>query len=348
MTSNGSLTDCSMSNSRTVADTLLQAFTADELTRLRDNPFAAISEVHPQVRIQVVDYQLASDCSVEGEYHEPTRHITVHQASSYRRTKFTALHEFGHDQARHTDAVARLLATQVHEGGLRFEESVANAFAAAILVPEFVVDDVVGNTALTADTVVALFRDERIAGSREACCVRVAQRMRGNGYVLLAQADHLLFVAAVGSTYAVASGAMQGHDHLVARAGTSGRATADAVTLRHRTGTYTPPFAGQAVEDDGFVFAVLTDATRLPWGGWTPPVDRRPNAPEVFCEECDAVSEAWQRCEAAPSHRVCSTCGWCLCRATAPRVAEQQCNRCFLTKRIDLFVSGSTTCLDCD
>lgn len=196
---------------------------------------------------------------------------------------------------------------------------------------------------------IALFNHRGVSGSREACCVRMAQRMRGSGYVLLCEGDRVLFSAAVGSAYSLRRGAVQDPDHLVCLAADRGSAVSDVVRLKHPSGSETPAFAGQAVLDDGYVFAVLTDSTTPPWGLWRPPRNRAArsaNPPEVFCQECDEFSEGWQRCDTAPSHRVCSTCGWCACRAPKTRVAEKRCDTCTMMRRIDLFPGGGNTCVD--
>lgn len=244
--------------------------------------------------------------------------------------------------------MARAIAQLSEAAGRRFEEEIVNAFAASILIPDEVVDAVLEDKPPTADAVVQLFHDPRVAGSREACCLRVAQRMRGEGYVILAEDGIIRFCATVGGTYSVARGTEQDEANLIRRAADTGRATDNNVTLRHASGALSPAYAGQAVADEGYVFAVLTDATNLPWGGWIPPRSRAwGEPPEIWCQECDEVTEAWQRCETDPSHRVCSICGWCECRAPNAKVPEKTCRSCFLPKHVELFTGGSEICDDC-
>ena len=100
-------------------------------------------------------------------------------------------------------------------------------------------------------------------------------------------------------------------------------------------------------DTDGYVFAILTDSTNPPWGPWRPPTKPQWEAPEIYCADCDAVSEFWQRCETNSSHRVCGACGWCECRQARSKVAERACTVCFTRKRVDLFEPGATTCKDC-
>jgi hypothetical protein len=332
---------------RALAATLCSTFDEDELDLLREDPFEAMSLVVPDVRIELVDRLNATDCSVEGVYAESSRSITVQRAASFRRTRFTALHELGHDQARHSDDVAREIAQLTEEAGRRLEEKIADAFAAAVLIPESAVDDVLAGRAPKAQDVVDLFNHPGVAGSREACCVRMAQRMEGRGYVVLAEGDKVRFCATVGDVYRVARGASQPVGHLILKAADRGTAHDDNTRLRHISGGETPEFYGQAVSDDVYVFAVLTDSNTPPWGEWRPPRRTAASAPEMFCPDCDEISEAWARCDVDPSHRVCSTCTWCECRVPKVRVAEKRCGSCGTLKRVDLFEDGSELCVDC-
>ncbi len=328
---------------------LTRSFGAEELIALRDDPATAIRAVVPEVTVHVQDAPVDSACGVEGMYHEPSRTITVQRARSERRTRFTALHEFGHDQARRDIDVARRLARASSDGGRRLEERIADAFAAEILIPEDIVVAVLGDKAPTAVAVADLFDHYGVGGSREACCVRAAQRMTGSGYVLLAEGNVIRFCATVGGAYAVRRGSRQPEGHLIVNAGDRGNAVSDHVRLRHPSGSETPEFSGQAVRLGNYVFAVLTDATSPPWGGWHPPRDRQARsagAPELDCPDCDTVTEAWKRCDTDPTHRVCSSCGWCACRRPKAKVSEKQCDTCFLMRRVDLFPDGGTTCVD--
>ena len=329
---------------------LASSFSVEDRRQLSEDPIAAIPALVPGVTVTLQDDPIGGGCDVEGLYHERTRSITVQRALSARRTKFTTLHELGHDQARRDFDVARRLARAGDEAGRRLEERIADAFAAEILIPTAVVDEVFGDGPPTARAVVELFHHSRTAGSREACCVRAAQRLGHNGYVLLAAGDEIRFCAPVGSAYRVRRGSRQPEGHLVTRAAERGYAVSDHVRLRHPSGFETPEFSGQAVADGDYVFAVLTDATSPPWGGWNPPRDRSARsatAPEIDCPDCDAVTEAWSRCEEQPSHRVCSECGWCECKKPQAKVAEKMCTQCFATKRADLFDDGNPVCRDC-
>jgi len=330
-----------------LAAVLCSVFDCDALDLLREDPFEAMSLVVPDVRIELVERLNASDCSVEGVYTESSRSIAVQRANSHRRSRFTALHELGHDQARHTDDVAREIAQLSEEAGRRFEEKIADAFAAAVLIPDSAADDILEGRAPKAQDVADLFNHFSVAGSREACCVRMAQRMRGTGYVVLAEGDTIRFCATVGGAYRVSRGTVQPDGCMIARAAERGAAQDDNARLRHASGAETPEFYGQAVSDGIYVFAVLTDSNTPPWGEWRAPRTATATAPELFCPDCDEINEAWLRCDTDPSHRVCGTCSWCECNAPKVRVAEKRCDSCRTLKRVDLFAAGSEICVDC-
>ena len=334
-----------MAEAERLAQLLYNQFTEPQLERLRDDPFGAIPEVAPGVRIELAVSVRGFDCSVPGRYVQANRHISVESSTSARRTKFTALHELGHDQARrHRDVALRL--AQLRDAGLRLEEKIADAFAAMILIPASAVDEVLGQRAPTARDVVKLFEHDDVAGSREACCVRIAQRMSGNGYVLLCQEHLILFCAPAGSAYRVRRRTPQDQGHFITRAANGGAITGNHVRLRHATGTLTPEFSGQAVAADGYVFAVLTDASTLPWGGFRLPRTgdaARPQLPEIWCDDCDDACDAGRRCDRDRSHWVCGRCGWCECRRPSP-VAEKTCTVCWQIKAAHLFPDGGDVC----
>lgn len=124
-----------MPDARTLARVLCETLDPDELEILREDPFEAIPLIECDVTIKLVAYEPGEGCSVEGVYYEPTRSITVQAARSPRRTRFTAIHEFGHDRCRHVMEVARHLAAFSEAASRREEERIADAFAGAVLIP---------------------------------------------------------------------------------------------------------------------------------------------------------------------------------------------------------------------
>lgn len=335
-----------MSDPRSLAAILCGELSRDDLDILREDPFEAIPLIDEQVSIRLIDHEPAAGCSVEGLYHEETRSIDVQRANSSRRTRFTAIHEFGHDRCRHNREVARYLAS-LTKTTRTTEERVADAFAGEVLIPDAALDAVLAGKEAQAHHLVELFHRDDVGGSREACCVRVAQRMRGNGYVVLCEGDVLRFCAAVGTSFRIARGTAQATVGLLRRAAEHGSATDTDTRLQYPDGRLTEAFAGQAVTDGMYTFAVLTDSTRPPWGGWIVPRRPESEAPEIFCADCDEISEAWQRCDTDWRHRRCSTCRWCECRTPKVKIAEQVCDVCTTLRRWDFFPSGGTVCKDC-
>jgi hypothetical protein len=269
--------------------------------------------------------------SVEPTAHTVHRHPRVRPSSSAPRRRRRPSH----------------LAALQADASRRAEERVADAFAAAVLIPDGAVDEVLNGSAPTAQHLVDLFHRSDVAGSREACCVRIAQRMTGNGYVILAEGNRLRFCAVVGSAYAIRRGTEQPGVGLLRIATEQGTSTDPNTKLQFPDGRFTGEYAGHSVADGLYTFAVLTDSSTPPWGGWIAPRRSEGEAPEIFCLECDEVTEAWQRCDTNSAHRVCSVCGWCECHTPRVRVAERRCDVCTVLKRVDLFPDGGSTCRDC-
>jgi hypothetical protein len=335
-----------------MAEVLAAGFSADQRAALADDPFAAIPKLSDlTIDVRESNRAASSACSVEGLYLEDGR-ITVMRAMSQRRTKFTALHEFGHHLARNTAEMARALASayRVSDRHSRnLEERIADAFAAELLVPSADAAALLAGRDPTAGDVRDLFVVSE--GSREACCVRMAQHMRANGYVILAEDRVVRFCALVGDAFPLRRGVIQDEEHLLARASRTGESHMDQVRMRHVSGVQTREFGGHAVvAEDGYTYAVLTDTTRPPWGGWRTPGDEYPAGIDMECDGCGQEVAAWKRCSTCGSP-VCPRrdCGWCSCEAPRrARVATKRCQgTCQLTKRFDLFPPGSNICIDC-
>jgi hypothetical protein len=335
-----------------LAETLAARFSTEQRAALASDPFVAIPEL-TGLTIDVRDSTSAasSTCSVEGLYLEDGR-ITVLRAMSPRRTKFTALHEFGHHLARNSAETVRELASahRVSDRHSRnLEERIADAFAAELLVPSADAATLLDGHPPTAGNVRDLFVVSE--GSREACCVRMAQHMSANGYIILAEGRLVRFCALVGDAFPLRRGVAQDENHLLARAASIGEARMDQVRMRHASGVQTREYGGHAVlADDGYTYAVLTDSTRPPWGGWRPPGDEHPAGIDMECDGCGREVAAWKRCSTCGGP-VCprQECGWCSCEAPRrARVAMRRCEgACQLTKRFDLFPPGSNVCVDC-
>jgi hypothetical protein len=284
-----------------------------------------------------------SGCSVDGSYQEgPPPRITVALAASTGRRNFTILHECGHDRAQSDPEVINLLAAEP-DGGSRLEEQIADAFAAQLLLPDSLVDEVIGERGPTATEVADLF--DRSQASREACCVRAAQRIAGAGYVMLAEAGTARFTATVNTPYRVARGTPQGDDHLVSRAGRLGAACGEA-RVRFRSGAVSDPMHADAVARDGYVFAVFV-AGRAAWQPLSI-LSERPGPVQHYgsCPFCHDDFSTWEQpCSACGDLR-CPNCGQCSCAPAAPR-GGRECTKCHMVQPRHLFRGGSTICNEC-
>lgn len=280
-------------------------------------------------------------CGVAGRYYESRRLIAVDGRSVPTRQRFTLLHELGHQLAYDHDSVADLLEeTPLDEA----EEDFCDAFAAAILLPDKLVDQHIGDEGPTAQQVVDLHRAS--TASREACAIAAAQRLPGAGYVVVAQRDGTVQFAARSLTpYRIARDTPQ-PGSVLAHAGSSGRARSERTTLAYRRGGRTDPYAADAVRDDGYVFAVLTRG-RPPWesGLWLP-LDETPDAVQAMCgrPQCGHEWLAYGNpCPRCGEHR-CPGCGNCGCGS--PTTQEGTCVVCgLLTPAHRLDDDG--VCTDC-
>jgi Zn-dependent peptidase ImmA (M78 family) len=100
---------------------------------LSNDPFRVL-ETQRDVAVEYTE-ALPDDCSVFGYYRPSPATIYVHQSVSLERDNFTILHEFGHHvQRQHLEWADLWLALPDREGML-VNETVADSFAAEVLVP---------------------------------------------------------------------------------------------------------------------------------------------------------------------------------------------------------------------
>jgi Zn-dependent peptidase ImmA (M78 family) len=296
--------------------------------------------------IQVVfrpEAAVRSGCSVDGSYQEgPPPRITVATSASAGRRNFTVLHELGHDRARNDPEVVNLLAAEP-DGGGQLEELIADAVAAELLLPDTLVNEVIGERGPTAAEVADLFG--RSQASREACCVRAAQRITGAGYVMLAEGGTARFTATANTPYRVARGTPQGEDHLVAQAARVGVARGEA-RVRFRSGAWGDPMHADAVARDGYVFAVFV-AGRAAWQPLSI-LSERPGPVQYqgSCGFCHDDFSTWKRPCSACGDPFCPSCGRCSCAPATAR-GSRECTSCHLVQPGHLFRGTSTVCADC-
>jgi len=311
--------------------------------RLAEDPFSAIPACFGVPVEQV--HAVTGPCSDEGDYREDPPRIRVVERDSQPRMKFTAIHELGHHLLRDDHLVVTAL-LDCHDvtQSVRLEETIANAFAAEILVPAARAAAVLDGRQPTAADVVNLFG--KCHGSRTACCIRAAQLLRADGYVTLSRDDVLTFAASSGGSYQMGRDIPQGSEHLLARAARLGLARGVA-RLRHTKGSRTREYHLDALRDDsderGWVFAVLTADQKPPWGPWGQ-LDPDQAPPEFTCAGCGELVETWQKCDRCEKPKC--ECGACGCGRRAA-VETRLCTVCWLWKPASLFIGTGTECRDC-
>lgn len=316
--------------------------------RLRDDPVVEMQTWDDELAVQIVpQYRLRGSCSVLGQYADSTEPPTLSlvASGSHGQRRFTALHELGHhEQAGDAPWFDEALSQQ-SDLGQRLEEQVCDSFAAEVLLGQDVVDRVLGDVDPTAESVVAL-RDASGA-SGAACCVRVAQLLRCEGFVLATDlAGELFFVAVNGSTwYRPKRGTRQGDDSLAVRAASLGLARDEDSFIQYGTGSRVVHLRGDAVRSGSVVYVVLRDG-RAPWQT----TDLGPHAAwEVPDRNCHACGEVLEYPGDAPCPECrrprCPACGAACasCKPTADRI----CKKCKYTWARARFPADGEVCADC-
>lgn len=319
---------------------------ADDLTEahrhaLATEPAASIEHAYG---VQVT-YHLPSrqaGCSIDGIYRPHPPRISVAQTIRSRET-FSLLHELAHHLQRHSYTVMRALQqSKTAHARKALEEDVCDAFAAEILLPPTLVDEVLDGGEVSAQALATLAG--RSQASRAACCVRLAQRLRGDGYVVLAAVDgSLQFCAAAGDAPRVARNAAQAEQTALTRAASSGRAR-ELDRLTHRSGWQTPAMFTDAVRDGDSVYAIYqTDSPS--WAVGPIPSDQQfALPPQRTCEYCGTDHHS----RAAACHQcgvpACPHCHRCACQ---PQVTVYICQGCWLQKPAAEFPTERPLCTDC-
>jgi hypothetical protein len=303
---------------------LAVALDADVGDLLREDPIEAVPLVFG-IPVVVSDRASAgSSCSVAGSYtSEPTPEIRVGQFASRGRTLFTTLHELGHHLVREDDEVQDWCWATRHDDA---EDLVVNAFAAAVLMPSALVDEHITARGPTARAVASLFG--AATASREACCVRAAQRLTGAGAVVLAAGSTIQFAACRALPYRIGRDLEQDAGGFFDTAGRSvSTHRDDHVRVRFRRGHLSDPLFGDAVVDGDYTFAVLAEH-RPAWLDFSVRTSHEArDVDDVDCQYCDFVFEnVWRqpcrRCGARP----CPRCDRCACEA--PERTERRCAVC--------------------
>ncbi len=292
------------------------------------------------ITVNYVGASSPSRCSIDGTYIAKPPTITIATSASTGRERFSLLHELGHHLQRNDfDSIDVL--NRAGKGRRTLEEDICDSFAAEILLPKPDVDDALDGQLPSVEALVRLYKDH--SASRAACCVRIAQRLRSSGYVLLTDAEgHVAFAATAGDALPLARGTQQ-VDELFVEA-LSGRRTRGKMRVTYPSQWQSPVYFGELQQVDGWVFGVLQDQ---PPAWQVVPLkgdELKPSPGTIECGHCGETFTGWKPpCERC-GVRTCTHCGRCDCtKAPAPRT----CQGCWLLLAPSRFPDDGPFCLDC-
>ena len=318
------------------ADQLIVTIDQDRLPHLAEDPLSVIPELYG-LKLKLVPE--TDDCPLHGTYFAGTRSMTVAKTASRGRVRFSALHELGHHLI---DVAGMRLDLEDFEEPGQVEEAVCDEFAAAILLPDEMVDEHIPETGPTAADVIALW--EASHASRAAACVAASRRLLSPGYVMLCNLGATaLFTAAHRTRFGVRADTPQGPDSIPAKAARNGSTYRGEGVLTFPSGSQSPTVQGDAAVSGDYVFCVFI-TTKAPWKKLNLIAEKKAKRAPKPCPRCEEPFVHWDNmiCKRCGEHR-CPHCGDCGCPNVAPE--EATCQNCFLTKSARLIVDG--VCTDC-
>jgi len=321
------------------------------LARLAADSRAAIESCGLQV-VPLAAFEVDGECACDGIFHAgPPPAIAYRPTPRSRRGLFTLLHEFGHYLVKSRDDILSELADIGDDGGRQIEERVCDSFAAGVLIPDDIVMDVLADGKPLAKHLGEIYG--RTKGSREACAVRMAERLPYFGYVAVADpgSQTVRFASPSRATpYPWRRGTRLSKDHALVR-------TAELGTYRGQAYVEWPSGDKQqlwidAVRFEEEVHAVLTQ--RRYWEGTGLSFIEggvhaaRPSSYSGVCPHCK--SQTWgTRLHGVCGELWCRRCKRCSCDAPpALQAATQMCTTCGLIKRSNLFRQQNSVCVDCE
>lgn len=313
---------------------------------LRDDPCAEISSWSEVELHYVPSVDTDGGCSVAGAYVWDTTPpvLAVADAASPGRRAFTVLHELAHHLQQNDVELAQALLDAGDRGRL-LEEAVCDALAAAVLLPDGLVDEHLGAEGPTVEALNSL--NGASIASRAAVCVRAAQRLRSPGQVVLLDYDGQVQFAAARGVPPVKRGSNQASARVIQDFLGSSRTRKGRTRLQYSRGIRGQELFVQVGDLDGYVVAVLmTD--RPPWETdfRLPSRDDTPLGRFWLCEQpgCDFQGQIFE----APCSRCrqpkCPECGWCSCGRGVP---ERTCTSCFQMQPVQAFDGDASVCQNC-
>lgn len=290
----------------------------------RSDPDAAVAAVFGiEVRYRP---NVSSGCDIDGSYDHVERVITVDAGAVPARQRFTVLHELGHALGRDDPAFQDWL-FQFATAGRAEEERVVNAFAGLILLPDDLVAEHIPADGPCAYDVQQLA--EASSASREAACVRAAQKLRAPGMIVLSQGPVVQLAINRGLPFGIRRNTDMGMDSVFARASKHPTMRRSRERLRLQPSQVeSSTLEVDAVTDAlGYTFSVLMQQG-APWVNFT----AAPSGPvghDIECERCDRTRLSYKAECRVCGDRPCPDHG-CSCATSRPARALR-CGSCNMT-----------------
>ena len=267
---------------------------------------------------------VSSDCDIDGSYDHDRCIISVDAAAVATRRRFTILHELAHALGR-IDGDFQDWLFQFDGAGRLEEERVANAFASLILLPDDLIAQhipVEGPCAADVQRLAAVS-----SASREAACVRAAQKLRGTGMVALSQGSTVQLGINRGLPFTIRRGTDMGRTSIFAEASRKQSLRRSGVRISFpQSQVESSMLEIDAVTDErGYTFTVLM-AGSAPWVPLTA-IFSAPLGHEIDCQQCDRARLTFKpecrRC----GDRPCPEHG-CSCSASQRAARVRRCQVC--------------------
>jgi len=316
---------------------------------LYDDPTAAI---HSRTDLVIKEQTgpIDSGCSIAAMLLKKAtpREILLQRSSSRRRDTFSLLHELCHHLLDSDDEAAEMLfAIANRKRRDQLEEDICDAFAAAVLIDDDVLNEVIAD-GITARSFVELFN--KTGASREACAVALAQRLTSNGYIVVgtrrpgthadAEVAVARFSARHGDIAAIRRNTPQPSTALDRIGGRSSiREQSDLVLASSAT---TDTYLCDIVIDGDYLFGVFV-SDNPGWGGLSVRDPTPGGYTDQYCDRCPTDfypnSPACSEC----GHHPCTECGQCECIKAPPGAGI--CNVCHM--QTPAHRMNGNVCVDC-
>lgn len=299
-----------------------------DLATLSDDPESGLIE-HPEITVQY-DSLPPAGCSVFGYYEHRTNEpsvIHVHPSATLARDSFTILHELGHHvQRHHSDWMDVRFQVPIPVGSL-WEERVADAFAAELLMPAETFEP--DMSVLSARSLSDMH--SKTLASRAAVAMRALELAPKNTQVTLVVADAEGVVSFAQSTSEDVFRPARGHRQpsiasLVTTAQESdGFAEGEIAGLDALSGWRQSELKVDLALDHTrtYAFAVIRPARR--YGNRTVWERREHDCPNAACASQFAVDETVETCAKCGDPK-CPDCRTCSCEPSQ----TSNCPDCFI------------------